>query len=269
MRPRRRLEEVAAARSRCSSVDEHRSSAVSESASSNPFFPGKKASEGRFGNVSALEDRCRGGKTPELSPVFCRLTIVDVSTDDQALIEQCLAGKTDAFGRLVVRYQDRLYNTLTKILGSADDARDVSQEAFVHAFQKLNTFQGNSAFYSWLFRIALNAAISEKRKRRRTRLSVDPMQREAGVEPADGHPESQPGHNLELSERQAIVRSALSKLSDEFRTVLVLKEIEGLKYEEIAEAIGCPIGTVRSRIHRARAELREKLRILLKPETAD
>ena len=78
-----------------------------------------------------------------------------VNDQDQELIDECLAGQTDAFGRLVVRYQDRLYNTLVNILGSPDDARDIAQEAFVHAFRKLATFRGHAAFYSWLFRIAL------------------------------------------------------------------------------------------------------------------
>lgn len=189
-----------------------------------------------------------------------------VNTEDQELIDDCLAGRTEAFGRLVVRYQDRLYNTLVKILGSADDARDVVQDAFVHAFQKLSSFRGQSAFYSWLFRIAMNAAISEKRKTRRINASLDSAREQAGIEPSDEHPETQPSHSLELSERQALVHTALSQLSEEFRTVIVLKEMEGMKYEEIADVVGCPIGTVRSRIHRARSEMRDKLRILFKAE---
>ena len=189
-----------------------------------------------------------------------------VKVQDQELIDECLAGQTDAFGQLVVRYQDRLYNTLVNVLGSSDDARDVAQEAFVHAFQKLATFRGHAAFYSWLFRIALNAAMSHKRKRRRTVVSVEAAREQAGIEPIDPRSDNRPSHALELSERQAAVRSALAQISKEYRTVLVLKEMDGLKYEEIAEIVGCPIGTVRSRIHRARSELREKLRILLNVE---
>ena len=189
-----------------------------------------------------------------------------VSADDQQLIRECLAGRTEAFGRLVLRYQDRLYNTLVNVLGSADDARDVSQDAFVHAFTKLASFRGHSAFYSWLFRIAMNSAVSQKRKTRRVTVSVEAAREQAGVEPSDDHPDSQPSHALETSERQTAVRAALAELSEEYRTVLVLKEIEGLKYEEIAEIVGCPIGTVRSRIHRARCELRQKLLVELKDE---
>ncbi|MEX0701423.1 MAG: sigma-70 family RNA polymerase sigma factor [Planctomycetales bacterium] len=183
--------------------------------------------------------------------------------DDQQLIQDCLSGETEAFGRLVVRYQDRLYNTLLGVLCSPEDARDVAQDAFVQAFHKLGTFRGRSAFYSWLFRIAMNAAISRKRKDRRAPSSIDAAREAAGFEPADGHPAASPSYALEVRERQTVVRAALAELSEEFRTVLILKEMEGLKYEEIAEIVGCPIGTVRSRIHRGRNELREKLRALL------
>jgi RNA polymerase sigma-70 factor (ECF subfamily) len=189
-----------------------------------------------------------------------------VNTEDQQLIDECLAGQTDAFGQLVVRYQDRLYNTLVNVLGSADEARDVAQEAFVHAFQKLATFRGQAAFYSWLFRIALNAAISQKRKRRRMSASIDRAHDQTGIEPADPRDDNQPSYSMELAERQALVRTALSQISEEYRTVLVLKEMDGLKYEQIAEIVGCPIGTVRSRIHRARTELRTKLKILFQHE---
>jgi RNA polymerase sigma-70 factor (ECF subfamily) len=188
-----------------------------------------------------------------------------VNAEDHKLIEECLSGRTDAFGELVLRYQDRLYNTLVRMVGSTDEARDVAQESFVHAFTKLDTFRGESQFYSWLFRIAYNAAVSRQRKRHKS-ASLDAARDAGGLEPADGRPESVPSHAMERSERQAQVRDALGELSEEYRTVLVLKEIDGLKYEEIAEIVGCPIGTVRSRIHRARAELREKLRLLLRDE---
>jgi len=186
-----------------------------------------------------------------------------VSKHDQQLIDECLAGQTDAFGELVVRHQDRLHNTLCKMLGSTEEARDVAQDAFVQAFQKLDTFRGTAAFYSWLFRIAMNTAVSRMRKNRRVTVSVDAVRARSGAEPVDNSTEAVPSHAIELAERQAQVRVALAELSDDFRTVLVLKEIEGLKYEEIAEALDCPIGTVRSRIYRARCELREKLRHLL------
>ena len=186
-----------------------------------------------------------------------------MNKDDDELITDCLNGQTSAFGLLVARYQNRLFNTLVNVLGSAEDARDVAQDAFIHAFQKLHTFHGRSAFYSWLFRIALNSAISQKRKQRRTPVSIDAARDQSGIEPADGHPATQPEFALETSERQNLVRSALAELSEEHRVVLILKEMEGLKYEEIAAIVECPVGTVRSRIHRARLEMREKLEGIL------
>ncbi|MFN0055623.1 MAG: sigma-70 family RNA polymerase sigma factor [Planctomycetales bacterium] len=182
---------------------------------------------------------------------------------DQQLITECLNGQTGAFGDLVVRYQDRLFNMLVNVLGSREDARDVAQETFISAFQKLHTFKGRSAFYSWLFRIAMNSAVSRQRKRRRVPVSIDAARAQSGLEPTDPHADQYPGFALETAERQEAVRAALAELPEEFRTVLVLKEMEDLKYEEIAEVVGCPVGTVRSRIHRARSELRTRLASLL------
>jgi len=191
-----------------------------------------------------------------------------VNSEDQQDITDCLAGQTEAFGRLVDRYQTRLYNSLLSIVGSPHEAGDVMQEAFLHAFQKLNTFRGHSAFYSWLFRIAMNAMISMKRKTKRIKASVEATRESTGQEPTDPHLNSQPDHVLEVAEKQVLVRAALQELSEEYRAVLVLKEMEGMKYEEIADVLDCPIGTVRSRIHRARQELREKLRFLF-PDSSD
>lgn len=186
-----------------------------------------------------------------------------VTSSDSELIERCLAGETDAFGVLVERYQDRLFNTLLRSAGSPEAASEIAQQAFVRAFHKLESFQGRSAFYSWLFRIAMNALISSKRRERRQGASLDRVRETSGEEPLDNRRESLPSHQMELSEDQRLVRRALDELSEEYRTCLVLKEIEGLKYEEIADIVGCPVGTVRSRIHRARHELREKLERLL------
>ena len=188
----------------------------------------------------------------------------NVSSDEKQLIRECLAGRTEAFGELVIRYQDRLFHALVGIIGSPDDARDVVQDAFVQAFQKLKTFRGQSAFYSWLFRIALNAAASQRRRTRRKPASIDAARDQSGSDPPDPHPDAAPSHALEADERRAAVQSALGRLPDEFRIPLVLKEIDGMKYHEIAAIVGCPVGTVRSRIHRARTELRKRLELLLR-----
>ncbi len=190
-----------------------------------------------------------------------------MSPDDRALIDRSLAGDTDAFGRLVRRHQDRLYGTLTHLLGSPQDALDVAQEAFVLAWQNLASFRGDSAFYSWLFRIAHNAAASFRRRDRRPSRWLD-GQRDLQVdEPADPSPANDPAAGMVIDERRLLVQAALADLPDDYRTVLVLKEMDGLSYEEIAAVLDCPIGTVRSRIHRARTELKEKLVRSLKSES--
>lgn len=188
------------------------------------------------------------------------------ATSDETLIHQCLAGRREAFGQLVERYQHRLYHGLLHVLGSAEDAQDIAQEAFVSAFEKLSSFKGQAAFYSWLFRIALNASVSARRKTRRMSVSVETRREENGLEPSDENPSAEPSYAMDVADRQRLVRQALSELSEEFRTALVLKEMDGMSYEEIAEVVEVPLGTVRSRIHRARLELRAKLATLLKPE---
>jgi RNA polymerase sigma-70 factor, ECF subfamily len=183
--------------------------------------------------------------------------------DDLALIDETLKGNSSAFGRLVTCYQDRLYNTLVHVMGSADEARDVCQDAFVQAFVKLHTFHGTSAFYTWLYRIALNMAISKRRKKRPT-LSVEQHREATGDDPLarDGAP----AERMERQERVDQVRAALAMLDDDFRTVLVLREIDGHPYDAIAEMLDLPLGTVRSRLHRARMELREQLKGVLLEE---
>jgi RNA polymerase sigma-70 factor (ECF subfamily) len=177
-----------------------------------------------------------------------------VSADDQCLIARCLDGDTAAFGELVRRHQDRLYSTVYRLVENADDAQDVVQEAFLNAYQSLDGFKGDSLFLTWLYRIAVNTAISFKRKQR-VLLSIDASR--AGVQPLDASEYSRPGEALERAEQEQRVQRALSRLSPEHRAVL--KDMEGQKYEAIADILGVPIGTIRSRLHRARAELRELL----------
>lgn len=180
-----------------------------------------------------------------------------MNIDDRRLIADALNGKNAAFGELVARYQDRLYNAIYRVVDHPDDALDVVQEAFISAYQSLNNFKGDSEFFTWLYRIAFNAAISQKR-RKRTVLSLDwRTDDRQGPEPADESTDVRPGSALERSEDENLVQLAIQKLPVEYRVVLVLKEIEGRKYEEIADILDIPIGTVRSRLHRARLELRD------------
>lgn len=182
-----------------------------------------------------------------------------MNTDDRRLIAECLQGRRAAFGELVRRYQDRLYNAVYRVVDNPDDAYDVVQDAFLNAYQSLNSFKGDSEFFTWLYRIAFNTAISLKRKQRLT-LSLDSgRENDAVSEPADSSEFSQPGTGIERLEEEGRLHAALNRLSPEHRMVLVLKDLEGQKYEEIAEVLNVPIGTIRSRLHRARMELRDLL----------
>jgi RNA polymerase sigma-70 factor (ECF subfamily) len=188
-------------------------------------------------------------------------TMMSGYNDDRCLIAACRAGQTEAFGALVRRYQDRLYPTVLRLAGRQEDALDLLQEAFLKAFEKLDRFHGDSSFYTWIYRIAVNLALSDRRKKRVAR-----RREERRGEPVD-HPEdpsqTDPALPLERAERDDRVQAALRALAPDHRAVIVLKDLDGLRYEEIAATLGVPIGTVRSRLHRARLELRERLRGIL------
>ena len=185
--------------------------------------------------------------------------------DDHSLVEACRAGRTEAFGVLVERYQRRLYPTVLRLVGSAEDAEDILQDAFVRAFEKLDQFQGESSFYTWIYRIAVNLALSGHR-RRRVRTAMRPGRRGAtarGRHALDESADADPAMPLERAERERIVAAALNRLGPEHRAVVVLKDFDGRRYEEISAILDIPVGTVRSRLHRARCELRDRLRSLV------
>lgn len=185
-----------------------------------------------------------------------------MNDDDRRLITECLDGRRESFGILVTRYQSRLYNAAVRLVDTPEDAADVVQDAFLNAYQSLRSFKGDAEFFTWLYRIAFNTAISLKRKKKPT-LSLDASRngehRDHQREPIDSSEYVKPGAALERTEEETLLRAALARLSGEHREVLVMKDIDGLKYEEIAEVMGVPIGTIRSRLHRARLELRELL----------
>lgn len=190
------------------------------------------------------------------------------SEDDQELVEASRKGKAEAFGELVRRHQGRLYPTLLRLTGSAEDAQDLLQESFLRAYRKLGRFQGESSFYTWLYRLSVNLALSHQRRRKGpARLSELRVDRELELDPADRPERSDPTLPLELAERDATIQAALDALAPDHRAVVVLKEFDGLRYEEIAETLGVPVGTVRSRLHRARNELRERLADLVAEES--
>lgn len=183
--------------------------------------------------------------------------------DESHLIEAARSGDSAAFGQLVTRYQDRLYNTMVHVAGSAEDARDIVQDAFVQAFVKFDTFRGASSFYTWLYRIAMNLAMSHLR-RMKPRRSLEADRQQMGAEPVDRA--EGPEQPMLRRERVQQVRLALAALPDDHRTILVLREMDGHSYEAIAEILELPIGTVRSRLHRARVHLRDALEPILQKD---
>ena len=188
------------------------------------------------------------------------------SQTDADLIRQVRAGDAASFGPLVTKYQDRVYNACWRICGHAEDARDLTQEAFIKAYESMDSFAGQSGFYTWLFRIAVNLSISHRRKAsRRMTVSLghepDPwsINRQAAGLTGGRDGDGDPAHHAGRAETHAQVVAALNELDVDQRAVVVLKDIEGLDYEQIATILSVPKGTVKSRLHRARMALREKL----------
>ena len=187
------------------------------------------------------------------------------NVDDADIIAEVRGGNSAAFSELVLKYQDRLLNAVVYISGSRDEAEDVVQDAFVQAYTKLHSFGGQSAFYTWLYRIAVNAAISRRRKRK-GEASIDSRDDQA-LEPADNLEGAE--DRVLREERASQVKAALKNLSAEHRTILVLREMEDCDYDQIAEILDVPVGTVRSRLHRARLQMKEQLEIVFRETASD
>jgi RNA polymerase sigma-70 factor, ECF subfamily len=184
---------------------------------------------------------------------------------DQQLVERVQAGDRSAFDLLVLKYQHRVLKLVGRFVSDAAEAEDVAQEAFIKAYRALASFRGDSAFYTWLYRIAINTAknalVSSRRRPVDFDLDLqDPEQydRHARLKDADT-----PEGVLLTEEIRQVVEHAMEQLPEDLRTAIVLRELEGLSYEEIAEAMDCPVGTVRSRIFRAREAIDKKLKPLL------
>jgi RNA polymerase sigma-70 factor, ECF subfamily len=188
------------------------------------------------------------------------------SPDDSSLINRSVAGDTEAFGELVFRYQDRLYNSLVHYLRNESEAEEVLQDSFILSFTRLSSFQGKSSFYTWLYRIAFNTAIS-RRRRKRPQVSLERDIVGSGKELDGGAPS--PESQLDEQERSTALMAALGRLHEDHRSILVLREMDELSYEEISEILDLPVGTVRSRLHRARAQLKDELAIFFQDDTAN
>jgi RNA polymerase sigma-70 factor (ECF subfamily) len=195
---------------------------------------------------------------------------------DEDLVARARAGEHGAFDLLVIRYKDRIFNLCYQKLGDHEEALDASQEAFLKAYRAIAGFEGKSSFFTWLFRIALNCAFTRRRRRRRAQeavpLSVDARAASEGTEgpgPAVDPPD-QRGEPVVITlaaERAALVADAIASLGEDYQRIVLLRDVEGLSYEEIAQILDVPLGSVKSRLHRARLALREKLKSYLSPET--
>jgi RNA polymerase sigma-70 factor, ECF subfamily len=185
--------------------------------------------------------------------------------NDQQLVQRVQAGDKAAFNLLVLKYQHRVLKLVGRFVSDPTEAEDVAQEAFIKAYRALASFRGDSAFYTWLYRIAINTAknalVSSRRRPVDFDLDLqDPEQydRHAKLKESDT-----PEGVLLTEEIREVVEKAMEQLPEDLRTAIVLRELEGLSYEEIAEAMDCPVGTVRSRIFRAREAIDKKLKPLL------
>lgn len=189
-----------------------------------------------------------------------------VRFEDAVLVERAQGGDMSAFGLLVSKYQDKVYNTCWRMCGHVEDARDLTQETFFRAYQSLASFRGHSGFYTWVFRIAVNVTISHRRKAKHRRTqSLD--RNEDATTPADplrdrvvDESAPQPASRVLVTELQQHVEKALDALDPDHRAVVVLRDLEGFDYAEIARILEVAPGTVKSRLHRARAALREQLK---------
>jgi RNA polymerase sigma-70 factor (ECF subfamily) len=182
--------------------------------------------------------------------------------EDAVLVRQIQAGDLQTFAQLVSKYQDRVFNTCWRICGNLEDARDITQEAFLKALESIAAFRGESGFYTWLFRIAVNLALAHRRRAsRRAALSID---QPGEFEDSQGRPirdpaPHDPGRALDEAETRRRIAEALRSLEEPYRVAVVLRDIEGLDYEQIARILEVPKGTVKSRIARGRDALRAAL----------
>lgn len=172
-------------------------------------------------------------------------------------------GRDRTFEDLVREHKDRIYGYLCRLTNNSPDAEDLAQDVFVRAFQSLGAFRHDAAVDTWLYRIATNLVIDRARRQRRAPqwlpLGGDPEAEEPGWEPADASREADPQATAQVGELQQVVQRAIRTLPVKLRVVVVLHDLEGLSYEAVAETLGCPVGTVKSRLFNARTALRRKL----------
>jgi RNA polymerase sigma-70 factor, ECF subfamily len=193
-----------------------------------------------------------------------------ISFEDAALVESVRKGDMHAFGALVAKYQDRIYNMILRMCGRTADAEELAQETFLKALERIGQFRGNSQFYTWLFRIAANLTLSHRRRAGRIKFHPLDSGEDQPQTQADSltaamatRRESSPQAQAMNADASRKISQALDELDEEFRLVVVLREIEEMDYTRIADVLEVPVGTVKSRLHRARLILQDKLADLI------
>jgi RNA polymerase sigma-70 factor (ECF subfamily) len=184
---------------------------------------------------------------------------------DQLLVEQVQKGDTKAFDLLINKYQHRIVSLVARYVSDQTEAQDVAQEAFIKAYRAIDRFRGDSAFYTWLYRIAINTAKNwlVARKRRPPASDIDAADAEQYDMESRLKEQGTPENEMMRDEIKRTVFDTIAELPDDLRTAIMLREMEGMSYEDIALTMDCPIGTVRSRIFRAREAIDEKLKPLV------
>lgn len=222
-----------------------------------------RPSAGTRGGAASAVARPFAAAQTEPAPVNQGKVLMSDREVDQQLVERAQAGDKRAFELLVIKYQRKVERLLSRLIRDQAEIEDVTQEAFIKAYRALANFRGDSAFYTWLYRIAVNTAknyLMSQGRRAPTSTGYDAEEAE-GFEDATGLRDiATPDAQLMSKQIAQIVNATIDKLPEELRTAITLREIEGLSYEEIAQIMDCPIGTVRSRIFRAREAVAEQLR---------
>ncbi len=191
------------------------------------------------------------------------------NTADLLLVERTLAGDQRAFELLVIKYQRRIQRLIGRMVRDVDLVEDIAQDTFLRAYRALHQFRGDAQFYTWLYRIAVNTAKKALMELKNDRVISESTFRGGGDEDETSTPENEPSTDetpesiLAAKEIGAVVNTAMAALPDDLRQAVTLREIEGLSYDEIAAVMNCPIGTVRSRIFRAREAISAKIRPML------
>jgi RNA polymerase sigma-70 factor (ECF subfamily) len=200
------------------------------------------------------------------------LRVASINIDDSVLVRQSQTGDTTAMERLILRYQNRIYNVVLRMCGNPDDAAELSQETFVKVIESIDKFKGKSSFYTWLFRIAVNLTLNHIQRNARTAtrsLDAEETEPEGGTQQLlkdflSDERAADPAVLAQSRELCELARKCLLELDEPQRTVVVLRDIEGMDYAQIAEVLNIELGTVRSRLSRARSNLRDILESMQK-----